>query len=231
MSTQLSSGLYNNYLNNVQRYYEREPLVRASLQLLLSVFAVVFFSFVAIRPTLTTITTLLKKIEDQKIADGKLTTKLTQLAEAQQFLSDTGEELTTLSAIAIPSEPNIKRLSQEIELSANQSGVLITQLTFEPTPLVGSKSTLIAIGSAKMQTTDPKQFVFFNLTVGGGQAELVDFLDKVGRLDRVITITDLVFSKPQAGSKVNLPLTASIKGTAYYLVPKPVVTSLTEIQP
>lgn len=221
MSTQIDTGLYGGYLKNVQRYYDREPLVRASLQLLLSLFAVAFFSFVAIRPTLTTITTLLKKIDDQKVADQKLTTKLVQLADAQQFLSDNGEVLTTLSDLAVPSNPSIKRLSQEIELTANQAGVLITDLSFQATPLVGNKSTLTGAQVKQTQVTGANQFVLFSLSVGGGQQQLVDFLDKLEKLDRVVTVTNLVLSKPATGSKLNLPLTAIVKGTAYYLLPTP----------
>jgi Tfp pilus assembly protein PilO len=208
------TSLYGGYLKNIQRLYEKDPVIQASLQLILSVFTVAFFLFLAIRPTLSTITTLLKKIDDQTAAKQKLATKIGQLAEAQEFLSTQGEVLTNLSNLAVPKEPELDRLAQEIELMANLNGVYITSLTFQATPLVGNKSSL---ADTKQKAVGGVQFVLFNLSVGGEQTNLVSFIKAIEKLDRGIALTNIAFAKPQTASKITLPLVASIKATAYYL--------------
>lgn len=216
MNGQKGSALYSGYLKNIQRYYEREPYVRATLQLILSVFAVAFFGFLAIRPTLTTITTLLRKIEEQKEADKRLSTKIVQLAEAQDFLSTQGEQITRLMGTAVPEDPQVKRLAQEIEYSANAAGVLLTSLSFQQTPLAGEVPRAAgrpALGAAGRN----EQFVIMSFSGGGGQEAVFSFLDRLEKLDRIVTLTNLTFSKPVSSGEVDLPLVVSGKATAYYV--------------
>lgn len=207
------SSLYGGYLKNIQRFYEKDPVVQASLQLILSIFTVAFFVFLAIRPTLTTITTLIKKIEDQKLADQKLNTKINQLVAAQDFLQSQGERVSLLVNKAIPAEPEIKRIAQEFELVANQNGVYVTSLIFQKTPLVGENASLID----KEEKIKGERFVLFTFSVAGEQGSLVNFLKAIEKTDRAITLTNLSFSRPQSATKISLPLVVSGKATAYYL--------------
>lgn len=213
-----TASLYSGYLKNIQRLYEKDPIIQVSLQLILSIFTVAFFMFLAIRPTLSTIVTLTKKIEDQKTANQKLDIKITQLNRAQEFLSLQGESLSQLSSVAVPTTPEVKRLAQAIELTANLNNVYLTNLSFQATPLVGGKVSLTE--EKQKAATKGEQFVLLNFAVGGEQAKIVNFLKAIEKLDRGIAITNISFAKPQSSSKINLPLVASIKATAYYL-PQP----------
>lgn len=208
--------MYAGYLREVQRVYDREPLIQVSAQLILSVFTVAFFTFFAIRPTLGTVSSLVKKIEDMEQASGKLDSKITELARAQALLDESGPELKLLSWAAVPEAPEVDRLSKQIEALANENDVYITSLEFQASPLVGERSSLIHM-AGREGDRGAGSFVTFSFAIGGQQEGIVKFFDGLERLDRVVLLTQAGFSVPESSYKRTFPLTASGKATVYYL--------------
>lgn len=208
--------MYAGYLRNVQRFYDREPLIQVSVQLILSIFTVAFFVFFAIRPTLGTISTLLKKIEDMEEASLKLDTKIAQLAQAQEILSESGPELKRLGLIAVPVTPEVDRLSKQIEVIANENNVYITSLEFQASPLVGGRSSLVNTTNRGVESGGGN-FVTFSFAIGGAQEGVVGFFEDIESLDRVVLLTQAGFSVPESSYKKTFFLAASGKATVYYL--------------
>jgi len=66
MASILNNEKYSLYFQKVSLMYKR-PEIRASLEVILSVFTITILIFAAIRPTLTNIVSLQKKIEDQEV--------------------------------------------------------------------------------------------------------------------------------------------------------------------
>lgn len=213
------SRLYAGYLKDIQRYYTREPIIQISAQLILSVFTVAFFTFFAIRPTLGTITVLLKKIEDMELASTKLDTKIIQLGQAQELLVNVGDQLETLSARAVPTTPEIDRVSKEIEVIANENNIYITSLEFQASPLVGQRSSLVNKAVTNEKKVEGK-FVVFSFAIGGTQDAIIRFLNDLENLDRVVLLTKVGFAAPETTYKKAFPLAASGRATIYYLPEK-----------
>ena len=117
--------------------------------------------------------------------------------------------------LGVPEEPGVRSLAQRIELVANTAGIYISSLSFQATPLVGDKVSLSDAG--RKGAGQDEQFVLFSFTAEGNQAGLVNFLGQLEGLDRVVTVTNVSFSKPQTTGKGALPLSVSGKATAYYL--------------
>lgn len=204
--------LYAGYLKDVQRFYEREPIIQISVQLILSVFTVVFFTFFAIRPTLGTISTLLKKIDDLEILSSRLDTKITQLARAQEILATDGTLLEGLTSRTIPDSPEIDRLSKAIEAIANETGVYLTSLEFQTS----------SVGEAKEKpagnlATSEEKFLTFSFTVGGTQEQIVTFLENLENMDRAVLLTKITFGQPELNYRRVFPLLVNGRATVYYL--------------
>lgn len=202
------------YLQQAVQLYQTKPIVQVSLQLLLSVFTVAFFILFAIRPTLATITVLQRRIQDQQEVDQKLDTKIRQLQTAQENLQTYANDLSRVT-LAIPTDPDLSRVDREIEAIANESGIKITSLQYQPSPLVGDKLSLLDESKATPPQGD--RFVTFSLSAGGSQSQLTQFLQSLISLDRAVVLTQSTFSVPEIRLKEDFPLLISIRGTIYYL--------------
>ncbi len=216
MATFKASGLYEGYLKNVQRIYEREPVLQASLQVILSIFTVAFFIFFAIRPTLSTVSTLVRKIDDQKLVNGKLDSKIQQLAIAQDNLTIYGERLNDQLDEAIPKRPDVDRLARQIEAISIESEAYITSLNIQESPLVGEKTTIIKTAGK----SEGEQFVVFSFAAGGSQEQIRSFISLLEKMERGVMITQLSIKGAETSQKENFTLMAEGKATIYYLPEK-----------
>src|SRR3989344_5060717 len=117
------------------------PEIKASVEIIISVFSVVFLLMFAIRPTLATVASLQKKIEDQTVVDNKLNTKISQLVKANTDLGLYADRLPDYS-LAVTDVHDESGLAKRIEVVARESGVKISSLTLGPVPLVGTKINL-----------------------------------------------------------------------------------------
>ncbi len=205
-----------NYLKTVRSFrqtYEKEPIIQASVQLIMSVFGVAFFIFLAIRPTLATITTLLKKIDDQKVVDQKLDAKIAQLNTAQEVIGEFGDEIERLLGKAVPARPTVDVLNKQIEVVAEEAGVSLNSISVDNFPLVGNKGTLTET------TKTPKGERLIGVTInGGGSSDQIEkFIQTLENMERVIYIDSAVVSRPEGQLVGKEPLTFSLKGKVFYL--------------
>lgn len=207
--------MYVGYVKSVQRYYEREPILQASLQLVLSIFTVAFFIFLAVRPTLRTITTLLRKIEDQQRVSEQLGRKMGQLAQAQENLALYGEEIEAILLKAIPEGPQVDKLARQLEAISLESGAYITSLDVQGSPLVGDKKSIVE--SSTQQQVNQDLFVTFSFVVGGTQEQIRNFVNGVENMERAVLLAKVTISKPEQLSQSQFSLTANGRATIYYL--------------
>lgn len=206
------------YLRQVQGIYQsQEVIVKASFRLILSVFTVAFFTLFALRPTLGSISVLLKRIEDQKEVSRRLDNKIAQLSEAEEILSLKGRELTGLTNRAVPEGPNVDKMAQQIEAIANESGVILTSANIQGVPMFGEQEKGSEPGGTKFFYNPEQEFVTFSFTVGGGQEEIIRFLSQLENMERAVLLAKIGFNKPQKQLAGQLPLLASGKATIYYL--------------
>lgn len=208
----------NAYLKTVQDYYAKSPGMKVTVQLILSVFVTAFFIFFAIRPTLTTITTLLKKIDDQKQVDTKLDTKLAQLSEASQELVKYDQDIPKI-ARAIPDDSKMEEFVARVEKLAAESQVSLS-IQFQSFPLVGNKANLQNT-KAEEETSgkEANKFVTFSFTVNGNLQTVIKFLNGLEKIDRAVSITKLILQQPSAQQKRFYSLSAVGRGSIYYLTP------------
>lgn len=133
--------------------------------------------------------------ENQAIADN-----LPQVQEEVRRL----EERLAEARKKLPEQDEIPLLLQKISDLGKEAGLEF--LLFRPgTPV-------------------PKDFyaeVPLELQISGGYHDLATFFDKVGRLDRIVTIEDIDFGVPRAASPGSLKLFASCRAVTFKFIEPP----------
>lgn len=181
-------------------FYQR-PVARVSLELFLSVFAVVFFAIFAIRPTLVTMSDLVKEIEDKKDLDQKLTQKIASLSTAQTSYLDVQERLYLLVQ-TLPSTPDLIHSVKIIEKLAVDRGVLIDSLTVSEVPREISPD---------VQFTKLKKNSFpVSMSLSGEYEDIRDFVQDLISYRRLFVTDTVIFSTSEERGQRKLRVNISL---------------------
>lgn len=157
----------------------RKKNTQGYTMLVLSLFTISFFGFLAIRPTLKTVVGLKKQIQDYKEADEKLTGKINQLVSAQaeyEFIS--------------PFVPKIKRAFPE---NPDYFGTL-KDLDDIKNDLQEATISSITIGKIVLETQEPGKLEV-KVRAQGGYLPLETLIDTILKNERLMTVIALNIGK------------------------------------
>ncbi|MFZ5376499.1 MAG: hypothetical protein ACOZAN_02405 [Patescibacteria group bacterium] len=121
---QLATALENFYQN---------PIAKVSVELFLSIATIGFFAVFAIRPTLLTMSDLIKEIDDKRELDGKLEKKIAALSTAQTSYLSIEDRIGVVDE-AIPSSPNLVQAIKIIEKLSSEQQIAIERLSVKEIP-------------------------------------------------------------------------------------------------
>jgi hypothetical protein len=220
MAGLLSNEKYVQYFQKVNLLYKR-PEIRASLEVILSVFTVTILVFAAIRPTITNIVSLQKKITDQEIVNKKADNKITQLINAQKQLDAFRGSLRLFDA-AVPDVFSYVDGGKRLEYLARKNYLTIDSMGFAGVTLLGGKKITgewagkIALPNASNGLVDPITF-----SVSGKPQNVITFLQEVETMDRLVMINSVSLSKQIGLSKMEDTLKASGQMTIYFYAETP----------
>ena len=210
---------YHLYYQKARRVYQR-PEVHASVEVIVSVFAVALLSLIAIRPTLTTVVTLRKKIEDQSVVEKKLTNKISQLVQVEQQLTEYANDLA-LFRKALPDSFEYGALSKRLEIIAFENSLTIDTLSFSEVPVIGGQILLQRDKKDTEKKGDTRVSDFrVNLTIRGGEMEIIRFVESIERMDRFIEVKSVTINSSDGKTKAKKQtgLTANISANGYYFM-------------
>lgn len=193
---------YQKYFVKFGGLYQRKK-PRTYTGIVLSILTVVFFLFFAIKPTLVTITGLVKEIKDQKEVTEKLQDKINSLNQAQMEYNLIEANLYLVDQ-ALPKDPRVSVLIKEIEALARQSSVTLDSFRVDKAQLKGE---------APSGTSAP---VGFYLSVSGEYQNLKNFLNSLSSLRRVALVKSFTFKSTKTESQL---LGLTLNAEAYYLQP------------
>ncbi len=160
-------------------FYER-PIARLSAQLFLTYAAIIFFSIVAIRPTLQTMAQLLKEIEEKRALDTRLSQKINALTSLQRQLSEKEYILPVLQA-AIPNNPKFTEFLTVIEKLSSERSVILTSAQVE--------KSIIAEQNPDTQKPPTELTTYpIHLTVEGSYENLFAFIQDLSNMRRICLI-------------------------------------------
>src|SRR6185369_11396375 len=114
------------------QFYDK-PIAKVSLELFFTITAVIVFALFAIRPTLQTMGTLIKELDDKKALNLKLAQKVAALSTAQTQYEAVKERIPILDE-ALPSTPQFEDALLIIEKLASESQLTIVNLQAKEVP-------------------------------------------------------------------------------------------------
>lgn len=203
------------YFSRYKRYYEvlskAAPLfatdkARAYTIFTLSLFALSFFGFFAINPTLTTIAQLRKQVEDAQNVERLLQQKITNLILLQKAYPSIENDIPIIHD-ALPKEGRPANLLGKIIALANRTNLTVITLQVQQVPI-----------SRPKDVEKPSSFSFF-VSGRGTYENISSFLSKIYEFDRIVTIDAFTIAKP-TGKVEEQALSFSLKGKAHILFEK-----------
>lgn len=210
-SSQRSLKRFGRYYQNIEPLFA-QPKIIAMTMLVLSLLAISFFGFFAIKPTLSTITSLQKQIKDAQMVDKKLQEKINALSAAQIAYEKIKPDLFLLD-LALPQEPKFSAFIKTLEKLASDNKITINALSFQSLPFTANEAT----AASKLKSQEIKESpIIFNITVNGDYLSLTSFIKQLTNNERLATIEKMGFlNKEKTKDKKELILT--ITGKTYYV--------------
>ncbi len=170
----------------LQFFYDN-PVAAVSLELFLTIGLVLFLAVFAIRPTLLTMSDLLKEIEDKKELDEKLGQKVAALATAQTEYLTYESRLVVLDE-AIPATPNVMESIKIIEKTAAEQRLVITSMTVSKIP---DDPEISPAAATKIQNLP------ITVTLAGDYLGVRKFVEALKATRRVFAVDTVVFSSDE----------------------------------
>ncbi len=232
-----------------QKYYQRlEPLFKnrqtqAYTMAILSLLTIAFFGVFAIRPTLKTIATLHRQIEDKENLNQKLEDKISALIAAQetyQQIEPSLEKIYSLMPTAVEFPSLIRRLELiSVKNSALISGLQIDEVTLYSkdgvkTPAAPTVKEIQQTADATLKAAVPDETaetvttptitknaaqlnITFTISYQGNYLNLANLLNQLTQMDRLVTINSFTLGQPGVGGQTTSSLSLSLNAQAYYL--------------
>lgn len=178
----------------LQQFYQK-PVAKVSLELFLSITTVLFFAIFAIRPTLMTMSDLLKEIEDKERLDKQLAQKIAALSTVQPLYLQLQDQLLILDE-AIPSHPQLTYSLKVIEKIASELRLIITGINIAEIPKEAEQNEVIALDL--FERID----VPLTINISGDYLSIRQFVENLKEYRRSFVIDTIVFStKELRGAK------------------------------
>jgi len=162
-----------------------KPIAIVSFELLLSLGLVIFLGLFAIKPTLTTMSDLIKEIDDKKELNQQLEKKVVALGTAQGVYLTYQSRLGLLDE-AIPSQPQLIKSLKTLEKLATDDQVTIESLSMATIP----DETTADVSSDKLQ----RVALPVNVTVVGDYLAIRSYVESLRNMRRSFVVDTVSFS-------------------------------------
>ena len=192
----------------LQLFYQK-PIAKVSAELFATLGAVIALAVFAIRPTLLTMSQLLKDIEDRKKTSADLTKKIAALSTLSTEYPSVKNDIVLLHTV-IPSTPDFEGFMRRLERVAADRSLLIVSLQVATLP---------------KETTDTQrapELTAFTVSVNfrGDYSQVRDVLNDLLTIDRFVTVDSIVLNaKRDEIAKSNVLLTTVNLRIAYFGTP------------
>jgi len=185
--------------------FYRQPVARVSLELILSILAVIFFAMFAIRPTLLTMSDLVKEIADKKELDKQMDLKIASLSTAEEQYQKYEGQFYLLDQ-AIPRQFDLVKSLKIIEKLAGEEMLAINRIS------VSTITDPIADDQAPVKLNQfQRDFLVVNIDVAGDFLTIRRFVEKIIGLRQLMIVDQVSFDRKtettglSARIRINLP--------------------------
>jgi hypothetical protein len=171
----------------LQRFYQK-PVAKVSLELFLSILTVLFFALFAIRPTLLTMSDLIKEIEDKEKLDKQLSQKIASLSSVQPLYLQLQDQLLILDE-SIPSQPQLIYSLKIIEKIASELHLVIANINVAEIPKENTDQNS-EISSTSFERID----VPLTISIYGDYPSIRQFVESLKDYRRSFIIDTVIFT-------------------------------------
>jgi len=192
---------------NIQKvlldFYDK-PIARVSVELFLSLTAVIFFAIFAIKPTLQTMSELVKEVEDKTALEKQLDQKIAALNTAQDQYQKFGDQFYLLED-AIPRRASLIDSLKIIERLSSETDLVVESISLSSVPdeIVSATSD-----------DSVRKVLTFNVDVAGDYLDIRQFIEALINSRRMLIVDQISFSLDN--DRFSEKLTARIQVNAPY---------------
>lgn len=184
-----------------------QPVARVSFELIITIVVVMFFALFAIRPTLLTMSDLIKEIDDKKALDTALDQKVAALSTGQS------EYLTLLDRIAslddaLPTNPEVMEALSIIERIASDRQVAITNIGIPDLPPTLAAPVQDSI-TAPVAVTERKNLIL-RVTLASDYLTIQQFIKDLQESRRLIVVDAIEYNVNEEDADESLRATITV---------------------
>lgn len=154
------------------------------MELIFSIVAVIFFAIFAIKPTLQTMSELVKEIEDKKALDEQLDQKIASLNTAQGQYQKFSSQFYLLDE-AIPKTALLMQSLKIVEKTASENNLVIQGITISAVPDELSTTTV---------DKATRELLTFNVNLTGDYLKIRQFINDLINSRRLMIVDQVNFS-------------------------------------
>jgi len=178
-----------NVTKSLQAFYEK-PILRVSLELVMSIVVVAIFALFALRPTLMTMSNLLKEIEEKEQLDKALQEKIAALSTAQSEWTAYKSQFAKLER-SFFQDPSLEEVMLYLEYLARQEDVLVMTVTSPEIPVKLEKSDSESITLLSLTPYET------NFQAVGSYENILRFFEKIEQQQPLMSIESIQIAMNQ----------------------------------
>ncbi|MCL4382875.1 hypothetical protein M1545_03735 [Patescibacteria group bacterium] len=205
---------YKKYFLSIYSLYQKKPELKSYLELFLSLLAIAFFLIFALKPTLLTITQLLKDIDAKEEIIRKMDTKIQNLEIASELYASEEENITLVND-AVPQDPDPTGFVRQLEGLSRETNVNILGLTVREIVLVGEEPTDQKRADNLAPLPSDSDGLGFSISVSGGYQSLSSFISLLENMRRPVKIDTIGLTAAQ--TREGQVLVLIVSGRSLYL--------------
>ncbi len=184
---------YGKYLELLPNF--KKEKAQKFTTIVLTIISVIILAIFAINPTLSTIASLQKQLDDAKFVTEKLDQKINNLSVLQTKYETIKQDLPIIYD-AVPKTEEVALLTGQLQSITTENNLAIVSM--QVTDFVDS---------------DNFSYITFNMSLQGTYENMLNFLNKAVSMQRIIDFTDINISTTD---NENGGLTLAIKGIALH---------------
>ena len=179
----------------------KKPMAQASLALVGTLVLIAVLGILVMRPTLLTVSSLIKEIRDEEKLVQALDDKFRALVAVEGLMEEINQELPKIDW-TIPRDQEFEIFAKEVEILAKEKGLSAVEISqagfrFNREELAGSLGKV--------------NFLEVSVTVGGSEEEVRNFLGDLVKMDRLVLLKSVSLSVIPKDQKQDEPY--QIKGS------------------
>lgn len=206
---------YREFFLNILELYKKKQDLRMFLEIILSLTTVTIFLLFALKPTVVTITNLLKEIAEKETTVAKLDEKIRNLSVARNVYEEEVGDVPLIES-SVPDLPNPDLFVGQVQELANKNSVGVLGISVGETILLGKNTAKKSANSIDLKPLpSPANEMTVSISINGTFPNLLSFIKDLESSRRPIKID--VLGVNSAATDTGLTITMVVSGRVPFL--------------